>query len=81
MKLSINIGVLEFPIQVSAIEALNFFRHETAKHDVLMVVAAGWRENPEMGEEDWFEELTADEFEDEDFLDQFQTALLQLWMR
>ena len=81
MRLSLNVMVLEFPIRVSAIEALNFYRHEIAKHDVLMVMAAGWRENPEPGEEDWFEELGADEFEVEDFLDEFSDATFELWVR
>ena len=46
-----------------------------------MVAASGWRCDPEPGEEDWFEELTADEFEDEDFLEAFAEADIQLWPR
>jgi hypothetical protein len=81
MKVSFSSGVVKFPIQLSPIEALNFYRHEPEKHDVLMVMAANWRQCPEPGEEDWFEELGPDEFEDEDFLDEFATATLQLWMK
>ena len=81
MKLSLNINVLEFPIRVSAVEALNFYRYEAEKHDILMVVAANWRENPEPGEEDWFEELGPDEFEVNDFLDEFSGATFELWVR
>ena len=66
---------------VSAIEAWNFYRHETDKHEVLMVMAAYWRENPEPDEEDWFEELGSDEFDLEDFLDEFSDATFELWMR
>jgi len=81
MKLSFETKVIRFPKHISAIEALNFFRHQTGKHDVLVVMAADWRENPEPSEESWFEELTADEFEDEEFLDEFAEANIQLWMR
>jgi hypothetical protein len=80
MKLLLEKKVMTFPIQLTAIEALNFYRHESSKHEFLMVVAAGWREEPELGEEDWFEELGPDEF-DEDFLNNFDGATIQLWMR
>jgi hypothetical protein len=81
MKVSLRTNIWKFPILLSPIEALNFYRHELEKHGILMVVAAEWRENPETGEEHWFEELTPDEFEDEGFLDEFSTATIQLWMR
>ena len=81
MKLLFQTKVLRFPKRISAKEALDFYRHESAKHDILMVAASGWRCDPEPAEEDWFEELTADEFEDEDFLEVFAEADIQLWPR
>lgn len=81
MKLIVEIKVQRFPKGISTEEALNFHRMEVRKHNILMVMAAHWRECPEQGEEDWFEELTADELDDEDFIEDFRTATLQLWMR
>ena len=81
MKLSLTVNIEHFPKEISAFDALIFHRNESEKHNVLMVVAKGWRDNPETGEEDWFEELTCDEFDSEDFLLDFQEATFQLWMR
>ena len=52
--------VERFPRRISITEALDFHQNQQHLHDVLMVVAAGWRSNPEAGEEDWFEELCPD---------------------
>ncbi|HZY62693.1 MAG TPA: hypothetical protein VFE38_09215 [Edaphobacter sp.] len=69
------------PRRISIKEALDFHENQQHLHDVLMVVAAGWRSNIEAGEEDWFEELGAEEFEAEDFLEDFAEAKFQLWVR
>lgn len=81
MKITLETKIIQFPKRISLEEALDFYRNQAGKHDIIMVAAAGWRVNPEPGEENWFEELTADEFEDEDFLEDFAEADLQLWMR
>jgi hypothetical protein len=73
--------VERFPQRISITEALDFHQNQQHLHDVLMVVAAGWRSNSEAEEEDWFEELCPDELEDEDFLDDFADAQFQLWVR
>ena len=44
MRFSFSSGVVKFPIPLSPIEALNFYRYEPEKHGVLMVMAANWRE-------------------------------------
>ena len=72
---------LRFPMSLTPAQALNFHLNHIDLHDLLMVMATDWRVNPEPGEEDWFEELTADEFEDEDFIADFSDARLQLWVR
>ena len=72
---------LRFPMSVTPAQALSFHQNHPELYDLLMVMAADWRTNPEPGEEDWFEELTADEFDTEDFLTDFSEARLQLWLR
>jgi hypothetical protein len=72
---------LRFPMSITPAQALSFHQNHPELHDLLMVMAADWRTNPEPGEEDWFEELTADEFDTEDFLTDFSEARLQLWLR
>ena len=69
--------------QLTPLEALDFYFLQADLHDDFMVVAAAWRLNPEPGEEDWFEELTADEFEQEkeEYLEQFKNAAFQIWSR
>ena len=81
MKIIIRTAIARFPKRISPTEAINFYRYEPEKHQVLMVMAAHWRITPEPGEEDWFEELTADEFEDEDFLETFADADVKLFVR
>jgi hypothetical protein len=72
---------LRFPMSVTPAQALSFHQNHAELHDLLMVMAADWLTNPEPGEEDWFLELTPDEFDDEDFLIHFAEARLQLWLR
>ena len=72
---------LRFPMSVTPAQALSFHRDHAELHDLLMVMAADWHTNPEPGEEGWFEELTSDEFQDEDFLSDFADARMQLWLR
>jgi hypothetical protein len=72
---------LRFPMTVTTEQALRFHRDHAQLHDLLMVMGADWLTNPEPGEEDWFLELTQDEFDDEDFMEQFAEARLQLWLR
>jgi len=81
MKITLETKIIQFPKRISLEEALDFYRNQAGKHDILMVMAGGWRVNPEPCEEDWFEELTADEFEDEDFLEDFAEAAIQLCVR
>lgn len=81
MKVILCTEVIKFPKRISAREALDFYEYEAEMHDILMVMAAHWRENPEPGEEDWFEELGVDDFEVEDFLEEFSEATLELWAR
>lgn len=70
-----------FPKRISITEAFNFYQNQRHLHEGLVVVAVGWRSNPEHGEEDWYEELGQDEFEAEDFLEDFADAKFQLWLR
>jgi len=72
---------LRFPMSVTPAQALSFHRDHAELHDLLMVMAADWLTNPEPGEEDWFLELTQDEFDDEDFLTNFSEARMELWLR
>ncbi len=72
---------LRFPMSVTPAQALSFHQNHPELYDLLMVMAADWRTNPESGEGDWFEELTSDEFDDEDFQIHFAEARLQLWLR
>jgi hypothetical protein len=81
MKLAIHCKVEIFPKRISVREALDFYQRQRHWHGILMVVGAGWRLEMEPGEEDWFEELGPEEFEDEDFLEEFADAELQLWTR
>lgn len=68
------------PLRISASEAILFHYVLQPAHPQLMVMAAHWRTNVVHGEEDWFEELTADELESESFLADFAEAQLQLWL-
>jgi len=81
MKVILNTNVLRFPLAISAEEAMRFYKYQADKHEVLMVMAANWREIEEPGEEGWFEELGPDEFEGEDFFIEFSAARLELWPR
>jgi hypothetical protein len=81
MKFVFEAKVLKFPKRISIDEALDFYRNHKAKHKILMIMAAEWRVCSEPGEEDWFEELTSDEFEDEEFIEDFRDAQFLLCVR
>ena len=81
MKLLFDMKVQRLPMRISVFDALHFHYSEQSKHDILCVMAAYWRIDVMEGEEDWYEELTADEFEDEDFLEDFAKAEFLLCMR
>lgn|GEM_PF-4079866 len=70
-----------YPMLISAHEALRFHYVYSSQHPYLMVMAAHWRVDIQAGDEDWFEELTADELEDDYFLEDFADADFQLWVR
>lgn len=72
--------VLEFPLRISAESALgvHLLQKQFGQMGIL-IMAANWQDNPEPGEEDWFVELTSDELDDEDFLEDFAEAPFELW--
>lgn len=79
MNITISPGQTVIP--VTAEQALYFHHRLGHLHHMYMVMAANWRTNELDAESGWFEELTADELESEDFLDDFAEATLQLWSR
>jgi len=81
MILPIDLTTGEPEIAVTARQALNFWFHYEALHDDYMIMGADWQVDPEPGEEDWFLELTADELETGEFLEEFAEARLALWKR
>ena len=81
MKLIVDLKTELYPRRIDINEALYFHRRLVERHKVIMVMARYWRIKPIQGEEDWYEELTADELDDEDFLNDFANAEFQLWMR
>ena len=73
--------MLSFPLKISIYDALRFHNQQRGKPQNLLVMARYWRTNVMDAEEDWYEELTADELEDENFLQEFADAEFQLWLR
>jgi hypothetical protein len=71
---------IKLPVAINIQTALAVY-HLQRRHRIsaVHIMAADWQENPEHGEEDWFVELTSDELEAEDFLEDFAEARFELW--
>jgi hypothetical protein len=77
MRVHVRYESFTLPHRITAEQALDFYRRGFIDEPFLLM-AKDWRVDPE---DDDFEELTADELDDADFLDDFASATLELWAR
>jgi hypothetical protein len=68
---------MEIDTRISAPEALRLHRRNLLDGKPFLLMAKDWRIEPE---DDDYEELTADELDDPDFLEDFASATLELWI-
>lgn len=81
MKIILRTTAAHFRRDLTAAEARTLWRGVRHLDRLCVIVAANWRVHEETGEEGWFEELTADEFDSPFFLEDFANAKFQLSMR
>ncbi len=76
MRIVVSNLIINIPGRVTAREALLLHRRGLLDGQPFLLMAKDWRVDPE---DDDYEELTCDELDDPDFLEDFAQATLELW--
>ena len=76
MRIVVNNLIITIPGRVTVREALNLHRRGLLDGQPFLLMAKDWRVDPEDND---YEELTYDELDAPDFLEDFAEATLELW--
>jgi hypothetical protein len=77
MRLIVRTDAIISPYPVSPSEALSLHHRDLLDGQPFLLMAKDWRID---AEDDDYEELTSDELDDPEFLEDFAFATLELWL-